>query len=446
MHQFRVLRLLAKTIHLRNLHQIPDNGANFDGEDEDDLDNLLLSDERLGGRRTFQAQYLLKSVLVAGRCADLTQNVPPNGLEIQLNMARSSAGEWSHHVADTLVMQNLGYFQFQASPGIWDLTLAPGSRAEHLYSIDFNEQSADLPEHKRASQLATPASSIRVPVRDFFGKQVNLDVRKRPGMEAESLLQHEDDSAASGNSDAGSLSGSGMVDALGSLSGFFGGSGERAGEGSKTKANGGKGEDDDDDFDGAHDLETVHVFSLATGKLYERLMRIMMLSVSKRTSGKVKFWLFENFLSPSFKAFLPDYAEQGGFEVELVTYKWPEWLRQQNEQQVGVPVYETRQPSDCALILTYAKFTSIIPLKRVIWGYKILFLDVLFPLDVKKIIYVDADQVVRGDLRELWDMDLHGAPYGYTPFCDSRKETLGFQFWRSGYWKQHLGHRPYHIR
>lgn len=38
----------------------------------------------------------------------------------------------------------------------------------------------------------------------------------------------------------------------------------------------------------------------------------------------------------------------------------------------------------------------------------------LFPLDVKKIIYVDADQVVRGDLRELRDMDLKGAPYGYS--------------------------------
>jgi len=35
------------------------------------------------------------------------------------------------------------------------------------------------------------------------------------------------------------------------------------------------------------------------------------------------------------------------------------------------------------------------------WGYKIIFLDVLFPLDLKKIIYVDADQVVRGDLKEL---------------------------------------------
>jgi hypothetical protein len=31
-----------------------------------------------------------------------------------------------------------------------------------------------------------------------------------------------------------------------------------------------------------------------------------------------------------------------------------------------------------------------------------------------------------------------GRPYGYTPFCDSREETLGFQFWRSGYWANHL--------
>jgi len=45
----------------------------------------------------------------------------------------------------------------------------------------------------------------------------------------------------------------------------------------------------------------IHVFSLATGHLYERLLRIMMLSVTKRTSMPVKFWLFENYLSPSFK-------------------------------------------------------------------------------------------------------------------------------------------------
>jgi UDP-glucose:glycoprotein glucosyltransferase len=98
-----------------------------------------------------------------------------------------------------------------------------------------------------------------------------------------------------------------------------------------------------------------------------------------------------------------------------VTYKWPAWLRRQTEKQ------------------------------RIIWGYKILFLDVLFPLSVPKIITVDADQVVRADLRELWDMDLQGAPYAYTPFCTSRKETLGYQFWRKGFWHDHLQGRPYHI-
>ena len=74
-----------------------------------------------------------------------------------------------------------------------------------------------------------------------------------------------------------------------------------------------------------------------------------------------------------------------------------------------------------------------------------MFLDVLFPLDVDRIVYVDADQVVRADLKELWDLDLQGKPYAYTPFCYSREETRGFQFWRSGYWESHLAGNPYHI-
>ena len=53
--------------------------------------------------------------------------------------------------------------------------------------------------------------------------------------------------------------------------------------------------------------------------------------------------------------------------------------------------------------------------------------------------------VVRADLKELWDLDLQGHVYGYTPFCTSRNTTLGFQFWREGFWKNHLGNKPYHI-
>jgi len=56
-------------------------------------------------------------------------------------------------------------------------------------------------------------------------------------------------------------------------------------------------------------------------------------------------------------------AEKYDFDYELVTYSWPHWLRAQTEKQ------------------------------RIIWAYKILFLDVLFPLDLDKVIFVDADQV-----------------------------------------------------
>ena len=35
--------------------------------------------------------------------------------------------------------------------------------------------------------------------------------------------------------------------------------------------------------------------------------------------------------------------------------------------------------------------------------------------------------------------------FSYTPFCDSNKDMEGFRFWKSGYWKNHLAGRKYHI-
>jgi UDP-glucose:glycoprotein glucosyltransferase len=117
-----------------------------------------------------------------------------------------------------------------------------------------------------------------------------------------------------------------------------------------------------------------------------------------------------------YQEFIPHFAQEYGFQYELVTYKWPSWLRAQKEKQ------------------------------RIIWAYKILFLDVLFPMDLKKVIFVDADQIVRTDLKELVDLDLHGAPYGYTPMGDDNVEMEGFRFWKTGYWAQFLSGLPYHIR
>ena len=167
--------------------------------------------------------------------------------------------------------------------------------------------------------------------------------------------------------------------------------------------------------DVAAEDQGLNIFCVATGHLYERLLKIMMLSVLKTTKTPVKFWILKNFLSPSLKDFIPEYAKRYGFEYEYVQYKWPRWLNQQTEKQ------------------------------RIIWGYKILFLDVLFPLNLKKIIFVDTDQIVRTDLTELRDLDLGGAPYGYTPFCDSNEDMEGFRFWKQGYWRNHLAGRRYHI-
>lgn len=47
--------------------------------------------------------------------------------------------------------------------------------------------------------------------------------------------------------------------------------------------------------------EPINIFSVASGHLYERFLRIMMLSVIKHTKSPVKFWFLKNYLSPSFK-------------------------------------------------------------------------------------------------------------------------------------------------
>jgi UDP-glucose:glycoprotein glucosyltransferase len=349
-------------------------------------------------RHLTSVEYGLNHLLFFGQCYDV-RGSPPNGLQLTISKHKDDDEKASNEsskthsqeaeieadgsvratseaaatesmdddedsiYSDTLVMKNVGYWQLRANPGVWDLNVAKNSKGAEIFDMFEGVR-------RRGAVAALGPNqnnnTKRLIMGDFVSHSETLLVKRKPGQEKTSLFSP--------------VATTGMI----------------------------KKEEEEEE-------EVINVFSLATGHLYERFLKIMMLSVTKRTSSKVKFWLFENFLSPSFKASAIAMAEKIGCDVEFVTYKWPEWLRGQSEKQ------------------------------RIIWGYKILFLDVLFPLNVKKIIYVDADQVVRGDLKELWDMDLQGAPYGYTPFCTSRETTLGFQFWRTGFWEKHLRGRPYHI-
>ncbi|XP_003800394.1 UDP-glucose:glycoprotein glucosyltransferase 1 [Otolemur garnettii] len=326
-----------------------------------DLDNIYLEEVD----NIVAAEYELEYLLLEGHCYDITTGQPPRGLQFTLGTSANPV------VVDTIVMANLGYFQLKANPGAWILRLRKG-RSEDIYRI-YSHDGTDSPPD---------AAEVVIVLNNFKSKIIKVKVQKKADMVNEDLL-----------SDGTNENESGFWDSF--KWGFTGGQ--------KTE----EVKQDKDDI--------INIFSVASGHLYERFLRIMMLSVLKNTKTPVKFWFLKNYLSPTFKEFIPYMANEYNFQYELVQYKWPRWLHQQTEKQ------------------------------RIIWGYKILFLDVLFPLVVDKFLFVDADQIVRTDLKELRDFNLDGAPYGYTPFCDSRKEMDGYRFWKSGYWASHLAGRKYHI-
>lgn len=334
-----------------------------------DLDNIKLSSVKEGS--DVDAIYALEHILIEGHSRDTTTNSPPRGVQLLLGT------ENDPHFADTIIMANLGYFQFKAQPGIWKIELKPG-RSQRIFNIDSVGASGYIPQ---------PGDENNdVALLSFQGKTLFPRLSRKPGHEEDDVLE------------VGPEPGSAMdyvSKGLGFASSIL----------SSVLPNGAAAEKHAD----------INIFSVASGHLYERMLNIMMVSVMRHTKHSVKFWFIEQFLSPSFKSFLPHLAKEYGFSYEMVTYKWPHWLRAQREKQ------------------------------REIWGYKILFLDVLFPLSLDKVIFVDADQIVRTDMYDLVSLDLEGAPYGFTPMCDSRESMEGFRFWKQGYWKSFLRGKPYHI-
>ncbi|KAL9256883.1 UDP-glucose:glycoprotein glucosyltransferase-like protein [Drosera capensis] len=347
-----------------------------------DLDNILL--ENLGETRTLQAIFQLEALVLTGHCFEKDHD-PAQGLQIILGTKNTP------HLVDTLVMANLGYWQMKVSPGIWHLQLAPG-RSSELYSLNIDDDGSGV------SSL-----SNCIIINDLRGKKVHLEVVKKKGKEHEKLLISNDDDNLANEGDPQSET-SWNKNILKWASGIIGGSQQsKNSENSPVENVAGR------------QGKPINIFSIASGHLYERFTKIMILSVLRNTQRPVKFWFIKNYLSPQFKDVIPKMAKEYGFDYELITYKWPTWLHKQKEKQ------------------------------RIIWAYKILFLDVIFPLSLEKVIFVDADQVVRADMGELYDMDIKGRPYAYTPFCDNNKDMDGYRFWRQGFWKEHLRGKPYHI-
>eukprot|EP00771_Trimastix_marina_P003880 gnl/Trimastix_PCT/591.p1 GENE.gnl/Trimastix_PCT/591~~gnl/Trimastix_PCT/591.p1 ORF type:complete len:1111 (+),score=354.93 gnl/Trimastix_PCT/591:2338-5670(+) len=326
----------------------------------DDLDNIRLGPPGA----SVHAVFGMDAFLVSGRCGD--GHHPAQGLQLALTSPAPDP-----HVFSTLVMANLGYYQLHAArPGVHEVRVE--GRARSLLSL----------RSAVGMRLRGPHEGD-VAVTSWEGAEVELVTT--PLAQETNLYGRVEESSSPGTASGGSGLWKSIKSAL---------------DGGRKKAVANT---------------TINVFTIASGHMYERLVKIMMLSVLNHTEAPVKFWFLGNFASPAFRTFIPHMAERFGFDYAFVSYTWPWWLHAQSEKM------------------------------RRIWAYKILFLDVLFPQDVGRVIFVDADQVVRTDLAELMTMDFHGAPYAYTPFCDSRTEMEGFRFWKRGYWKNHLRGKPYHI-
>lgn len=192
-------------------------------------------------------------------------------------------------------MANLGYFQLKANPGAWILKLRHGKSSD-IYDVS-NVEGLNIIH-------SVDDGHVSVVINSFRSHVLKVRVTKKPDKINVDLLGDDEQTG-------------GIWDSITST--FTGANGEAP-------------------------VETINIFSVASGHLYERLLRIMMLSLLKHTKMPVKFWFLKNYLSPQFKDFLPAMSREYKFEYELVQYKWPRWLHQQTEKQ------------------------------RTIWGYKILFL------------------------------------------------------------------------
>lgn len=228
-----------------------------------DLDNLKIQSlkDRLKGK-DIEALYELRSILIEGHSMDTATGGAPKGAQLVLSTEKDP------HFADTIIMANLGYFQFKANPGYYKMELKEG-RSKEIFHIDSTGakglQQGKQPESDGDSEIA---------LLSFQGATLFPKLSRNPGMEQEDVLGEPNKMQNVGNLASKILMGA--EDLLARV-GFR-----------------------------AHRTDVkpqaeINIFSVASGHLYERFLNIMMLSVMKHTDKSVKFWFIENFLSPSFK-------------------------------------------------------------------------------------------------------------------------------------------------
>lgn len=145
-----------------------------------DLDNIQLSrlapeDKENGLSALFQLDYLV----IEGHARDSLTNAPPRGLQMQLSSLDGAPAD------DTLVVLNMGYLQFKAKPGVYQLEIREG-RGREVYRLESaGNEGWNSPTVEEAGNEVTLVG--------FDGLALYPRVARRPGMENIDVLSDDDE-------------------------------------------------------------------------------------------------------------------------------------------------------------------------------------------------------------------------------------------------------------
>lgn len=117
--------------------------------------------------------FQLKQLLIEGHARDKL-NSPPRGLQLQLT--RNGI-----EVSDTLVMANVGYLQFKATPGVYDLSIRPG-RGQEVFEMESTGTTG-------WSSAPVNVTGLGVSLTSFDGMTILPRFVRRAGMETADVLQ-----------------------------------------------------------------------------------------------------------------------------------------------------------------------------------------------------------------------------------------------------------------
>ena len=131
-----------------------------------DTDAMRCTDD-VECEREIIVEYEINNFIVQGRCYEDATSVPPNGLQLVLN------DRGGRVASDTIVMQNLGYFQLRTKPSIKFVNIKVGSYGEGAF------EPVDRP----------------VFVYSYVGNNEMLEIRRREGQALTDITGNGSESA-----------------------------------------------------------------------------------------------------------------------------------------------------------------------------------------------------------------------------------------------------------